>query len=59
MIQESLPNFDKIVKAKERLGFDVKCPCDPSNEERYCISPLCLSDIKEKGTCHCRMWRLK
>lgn len=49
--------FERIVKAKERFGLGVGCPCDKDNKERYCISPLCMSDIERDNTCHCRMWR--
>lgn len=56
---EPTENFDKIVKAKERIGNAIICPCDKDNPDRYCISPLCLSDIKKNGTCHCHCWRLK
>ena len=56
---EPTEHFDKIVRAKERLGFDLKCPCDPNNSERYCVGDLCMSDILEKGTCHCNCWRKK
>ena len=51
--------FERIVKAKERFGLTIGCPCDKDNKERYCISPLCMSDIKENGTCHCNCWREK
>jgi len=48
--------FEKIVKAKERFGLTIGCPCDRENKDRYCISPLCKSDIEKNGTCHCQMW---
>ena len=48
--------FDRIVRAKERFGLDFGCPCDKDNPKRYCISKLCLSDIKRDGHCHCNMW---
>lgn len=51
--------FERIVKAKERFGLGVLCPCDKDNKERYCISPLCMSDIEQKGTCHCCAYKLK
>ena len=51
--------FDKIVKAKERMGLRTGCPCDRGNPDRYCISPLCKSDIEKNGTCHCNCWRKK
>lgn len=51
--------FDKIIKAKERLGFELSCPCDPKNEKRYCVSDLCIRDIKKNGTCHCNCWMEK
>jgi len=56
---EPTDNFQKIVKAKERGGLGIRCPCDPKNPERYCISELCMKDIQEKGTCHCCAYKLK
>jgi len=49
--------FERIVKAKERFGLSTRCPCDRDNKERYCISPLCMSDIDTFNTCHCQCWR--
>lgn len=51
--------FDKILKAKEHFGLTNGCPCDRDNPSRYCISPLCKSDIEKNGTCHCNCWRKK
>lgn len=51
-------NVKKIARAKNMLfGKDNwrRCPCDGSNEERYCGSPLCKQDIEEKGICHCNL----
>lgn len=49
-------NFDKVIKAKERMGLRTGCPCDRGNPDRYCISPLCKSDIEKDGHCQCQMW---
>lgn len=49
-------NMQKIANAKAMMfGLEewTRCPCDGNNPNRYCISPLCLKDIKEKGRCHC------
>ena len=51
--------FEKIVKAKERFGIELECPCDRDNPKRFCISELCLSDIEKDCTCHCHCWRKK
>lgn len=51
--------FDKIVKAKEHFGLTLRCPCDRDNEDRYCISELCKSDIEKDKTCHCCCWMKK
>ena len=34
-----------------------RCPCDGTNEKRYCISELCRSDIERDGICHCRCYQ--
>ena len=51
--------FDRVIKAKERFGLVEGCPCDKDNPERYCISPLCLSDIERDKHCHCNAYKLK
>jgi ferredoxin-thioredoxin reductase catalytic subunit len=51
-------NIKKIARAKNMLfGKDNwrRCPCDGSNENRYCGSELCTKDIAEKGVCHCNL----
>ena len=48
--------FDRVLRAKQRLGLVESCPCDITNPNRYCISPLCLSDIEKEGRCHCQCW---
>lgn len=55
---EPTENIDKIVKAKERFGIGLRCPCDRNNPERYCISRQCILDILEKGKCHCGCYKL-
>lgn len=52
-------NFEKIVKAKERFGIGLMCPCDKNNPNRFCISEQCKKDVIEKGTCHCRCYEVK
>lgn len=54
---EPTENFDKIVKAKERFGIGLRCPCD-RNSDRACISERCAREIMQNGTCHCRCYRL-
>ena len=54
---EPTEHFEKLLKAKERGNLGFRCPCDPNNPDRFCISPLCLSDIETKGACHCNCWR--
>lgn len=44
---------DKIALAKSRMNNSRMCPCDAQNPDRYCISDLCMSDIKKNGKCHC------
>lgn len=56
---EPTENFERIVRVKEKFGIGVRCPCDKENPDRYCCSPLCLSDIETKGTCHCKCWKKK
>ena len=51
---------EKIAKAKNMMfgeGEWRRCPCDGTNEKRYCISDLCRSDIERDGICHCRCYR--
>lgn len=54
---EPTENFDKIVKAKERFGIGLGCPCD-RNSDRACISERCAREIMQNGICHCRCYRL-
>lgn len=54
---EPTENFDKIVKAKERFGIGLGCPCD-RNSDRACISERCAREIMENGHCHCNAFRL-
>lgn len=56
---EPTENFNKIVKAKERFGIGLQCPCDKDNPDRFCISYQCATDILKDGRCHCRCYRLK
>ena len=54
-------NLDNIIKAKIRFfhNGDIKrCPCDGNNPERFCGSPLCITDVINEGHCHCNLfWR--
>ncbi|MCQ2735166.1 MAG: hypothetical protein MJ212_04390 [Alphaproteobacteria bacterium] len=53
-------NIEKIAKAKNMMFGENewrRCPCDGSNEARYCISELCQSDIERDGICHCRCYQ--
>ena len=53
-------NIEKIARAKNMMfggGEWYRCPCDGSNEKRFCISPLCQSDIERDGICHCRCYQ--
>lgn len=56
---EPTENFDKIVKAKERFGIGLKCPCAKDDGDRYCISEKCAKDVIEKGKCLCRCYKLR
>jgi len=59
---EPTKNVEKIAKAKTMMFGDEnwkKCPCDGANEERYCISDLCKSDIERDGECHCHCYQRK
>ena len=49
--------FDRVIRAKQRFGLVESCPCDITNPNRYCISPLCLADIERDGNCHCNAYR--
>lgn len=53
-------NKDKIIRAKKMLfanGNMLRCPCDSRNEERYCVSEQCMSDIMRDGHCHCNLFK--
>lgn len=59
---EPTENIEKIARAKNIMfGEDAwqRCPCDSSNEARYCISELCNSDIERDGICHCHCYTKK
>lgn len=56
---EPTENIDKVVKAKERFGIGLRCPCDRFNPERYCISEKCAKDIISGGHCLCNCYRKK
>ena len=52
--------FREIARAKNMMFGDTewtRCPCDGKNDNRYCISELCRSDIERDGICHCRCYR--
>lgn len=52
-------NVEKVAKAKNMMfGADEwhRCPCDSSNENRYCISEQCKQDIERTGECHCHCY---
>lgn len=52
-------NLPKIAKAKSMMfGKENwrQCPCDGKNPDRFCGSPLCRSDVEEKGVCHCNCY---
>jgi len=50
-------NVEKIAhiksKHEEKWRF---CCCDPNNPKRYCGSILCEKEIKETGTCLCKLF---
>jgi|GEM_PF-368429 len=53
-------NIEKIARAKNMMFGTAewyRCPCDGLNQERFCISELCKSDIKQHGVCHCRCYK--
>ena len=55
-------NVEKIARAKTMMFGEEgwhRCPCDGQNPERFCISPLCKSDIETKGICHCNCYKSK
>lgn len=44
----------RLAKFRERTQLSMdRCPCEAHNKERGCISPLCLKEIQEYGSCHC------
>ena len=54
-------NLDKIANAKYRFfGAEDfrKCPCS-RDDEHYCCSQLCQTDIRAKGTCCCKLFEVK
>lgn len=55
-------NIEKIAKAKNFMFGEEewqRCPCDGQNENRYCGSELCHSDVERDGICHCRCFTNK
>ena len=54
-------NLQKVANAKSRMFDDEweRCPCDGHNQERFCCSQLCQSDIRAKGLCHCGLFKRK
>lgn len=54
-------NIEKIARAKNRMFGDEwqTCPCDRDNQERFCCSQLCQSDVRSKGVCHCNLFKRK
>lgn len=52
-------NVEKIARAKNMMFGEncwERCPCDSKNDDRYCISDLCRSDIERDGVCHCHCY---
>ena len=61
-IREKDRDVEKIIEAKLMLfrGKElIKCPCAAQDEERYCGSPKCTQEVKEKGVCHCHLFEVK
>ena len=57
---EPTENIEKIARAKNMMFGEeewIRCPCDGKNDNRFCISELCRSDIERDGICHCRCYR--
>lgn len=55
-------NVDKIINAKVRFFGEnewQRCPCDRDNNERFCCSQLCQTDVRVNGECHCRLFEKK
>lgn len=54
-------NIQKIANAKSRMFGESwqRCPCDGGNEDRFCCSQLCQSDVRAKGHCHCNLFLRK
>lgn len=55
-------NIEKIARAKKMMFSDEewhRCPCDGNNSKRYCISEMCIEDIKRDGVCHCNCYTNK
>lgn len=52
-------NAPKVAKARAMMDCPLdKCICEPNNKERFCISKKCMAEIKEKGICHCRCYKM-
>lgn len=47
---------DKIIRAKDMLKLGRKCPCEPTNDKRYCGSPFCMAEVYKNGRCHCGLF---
>lgn len=59
---EPTENVEKIARAKKMMFGEEewsRCPCDGHNDERFCLSDLCRSDIESNGICHCRCYKKK
>ena len=57
---EPTENIEKIARAKNMMFGEeewTRCPCDGKNDNRFCISELCRSEIERDGVCHCRCYR--
>lgn len=59
---EISPNAEKIINAKLNMcrGDFKRCPCShEAGSPRYCGSPFCAKETREKGKCLCGLFILK
>lgn len=47
---------DSILKLKMNMIDEYSCPCYPNDDEHWCMSQLCQTELNTKGRCHCGLF---
>lgn len=48
---------DSILKLKLNMIDEYGCPCYSNDNEHWCMSQLCKTELNTKGRCHCGLFK--